>query len=205
LTRNKSEKVILIHGFAAHWLVMHPFAMACQKRGYQAHQWTYDTIFRSIDTSAMRFSKYLHEIDRLGTPYHIVAHSMGSVVTRAALQTGKSLTNLKSIALLAPPVRGLWLAKFAPLALKKYCPSIDGLRDTPLSVVSRLANISPNVRSMVVAASHDVLVPVANTYLPACESHQIVLGTHNSILFDPRVFKMVLQFFEAQPQYQAAA
>ena len=98
-----NELVVVIHGFGGKRIWMQPLTHRL-KRNFRVINWTYFSIVGSIESHAERFSQFLSDLKHDG-PIHIVAHSMGSSVTRAAIQLRK-IGNLNRIVLLDPPNSG---------------------------------------------------------------------------------------------------
>ena len=87
LPNPSGETVVLVHGLAAHWLAMWPLARHLERRGFRVINWGYPSITRNIDEHARRLSELLagFEWRDEGPRYHLVTHSMGSIIARTAL------------------------------------------------------------------------------------------------------------------------
>jgi pimeloyl-ACP methyl ester carboxylesterase len=189
-----NETVVLIHGFAAHWVVMAPIAAYLKTYRYKTRFWTFRSTSRSISDISNDFASFLRTIDEETARFHLVAHSMGSIVSRLAVQQ-TPLKNLGRMVFLAPPNRGLPAARLAPAWLRRACPAVDDLSDDQTSFVNRLSTHETD-QIGIIAANCDVLVPIASTHIENENDHATVLGSHNSLLVDPRVFRMVLRFIK---------
>lgn len=186
------EKVILIHGFASSAFVLQPLRFRLRGFGYQPECWSYPSLFGSIETHAARFREYLESLDKEGQPYHIVAHSMGSIITRVALSEGP-LTGLQRIVLLAPPNAGSPMTRLAPPFVKKYCLPVAELADIPTSFVNNL-NFETSVDVGVIAARFDMLIPLASTHLEGQCAHTVLPASHSSLLLSGRMATHVREF-----------
>lgn len=103
---------MLVHGFGAIRLVMRPLAYQLRSRGFRVQHWTYLSLFDPIERHAIRFFDFLRTDTATERRFHIVAHSMGSIFSLAALNRGV-FPNLGSLILLAPPNRGSPVARIA--------------------------------------------------------------------------------------------
>jgi len=194
-TIGQYETVVLLHGFLAPAFVMHPLRIRLTWLGYNAVVWHYPSIFPSIQTHSARFRDFLKEQDASGSRFHIVAHSMGSVVTRSALVESK-LSNLGRLVFLAPPSRGTPIARWAPRFLKRFILPLKELEDIPSSFVNQLPE-STGFETGIVEAKFDILVPAAKTHLKVEAAHCTVNGTHNSILLSSHVARLVDRFLRS--------
>jgi hypothetical protein len=134
----------------------------------------------------------LSKLDEEGNQFHLVAHSMGTTVSRLALRT-LQLNNLGRIVFLAPPIKGVPFARTAPTFLKHGIATIDSMSDGPDGLHATIDQENP-VPTLVIAARYDMLVPLRNSHLPGQTERLELLGTHNSLLFDPRVHQKIRGF-----------
>lgn len=187
-----NETVVFIHGFAAHWTVFLPCSLSLRSAGLRSQHWAYPTLRQPFIESASVFASMLERLDKKGNRFHIVAHSMGTTVTRLALRTVQ-LKNLGRIVFLAPPIKGVPFARIAPRFLKHWITTMDSMSDGQNGLHAMVDHENP-VPTMVIAARCDMLVPLRNTHLPGQSERSELLGTHNSLLFDPRVHKKIIGF-----------
>ena len=191
-THNTRDTIVLIHGIAAKWFVMCPLAYRLRAAGFTVRPWSYASLFQSIDVHASRLYEFisveLADVERV----HIVAHSMGAIVARAALNQG-SLPNLGRVVLLAPPNCGSPLARWASTVLGRLMPPTRELSDQPNSYVNQLKN-NFAVDVGVLAARYDFIVPARNTHLAGQRDHLCVKASHNSLLVSRRVAQKTVNF-----------
>jgi pimeloyl-ACP methyl ester carboxylesterase len=179
------DLVILVHGFSAKRLVMWPLALRLRNEGFRVRQWSYPTLFDRIESHARRLREFLQTELTGERRIHIVAHSMGCIVVRAALNE-TTLKNLGRVVMLAPPNRGSPVAGVLSQVLGWVLVPTQELSDRPTSYVNRLGDTA-NMEVGILAAKYDLLIPLRNTRLASESKHDVVVGTHNSILFSPRV------------------
>jgi triacylglycerol lipase len=186
--------VVLVHGFNASRLVMWPLAYRLRTEGFRVRQWSYLSLFGAIDSHAARFRRFLQSELADEQRIHIVAHSMGCIVVRAALQ-GTAMPRLGRVVMLAPPNQGSPVADFVSRFLGWLVVPTRELASRPNSYVHRLDK-RLNVEVGIIAAKYDLLIPVKNTELSNQAKHVVVAGTHNSILFSYDVGTKVSAFLQ---------
>ena len=171
---------------------MWPLAGRLKSSGFRVSFWDYLSLFASIETHAERFSEYLSTKLSGEARFHIVAHSMGAIVTRAALNRSR-FPNLGRIVLLAPPNSGSPMARVASSVLGRLVTPTRELSSSPTSYVNQLKTDS-NFEIGIIAAKFDLLVPEANTHLPSQRQHETIIATHNSLLLSRRANAMTARF-----------
>jgi pimeloyl-ACP methyl ester carboxylesterase len=149
----------------------------------------YGTI--DIETNAQRLLDFCHKLDELQIykAIHIVAHSMGGLVARYADQMSAGYCN--SIATLGTPHYG------APLAwLAGWSHAAQQMR--PSSGFLRRLNGTPAVVPMLsIGGRLDTVVPLKKSIVSNGPSRK-VYHSHVSMLFDRRIAKELLSWFELQ-------
>lgn len=81
-------QILLIHGLARTSLSLLSLEGRLQKSGYDTQHFGYFAFAESFDAIAARLEVHLHQLAQAGS-YAIVAHSLGGVLTRAALGRGQ--------------------------------------------------------------------------------------------------------------------
>jgi len=173
---------------------MQPLQYWLGRQGFDARLWCYPSLQVPTSDLAKKLAMHLDRMDCESIPYHIVAHSLGCIVTRAALMNSNH-SGLKRIVFLAPPILGTPLGRLAPGFLKQWFPPLLDLSDANDSFVNLLPRSMP-VETGIVSARFDVLVPMKNTLLSDDCPHIVVNGTHNSILASPKVAELVANFLK---------
>lgn len=186
------ELVVIVHGFGATQSVMWPLAGRLKSSGFRVCFWDYLSLFASIETHAERFSEYLSTKLSSEPRFHIVAHSMGAIVTRAALNRS-SLPNLGRIVFLAPPNGGSPVARIASGVLSMLVKPTRELSSSASSYVNQLKTES-KFEIGIIAAKFDLLVPETNTHLPSQTQHKTIIATHNSLLLSRKASAMTARF-----------
>lgn len=191
----QKELVVLIHGFGAKRAVMWPLAARLRSNGYRVRLWSYVTLFQSINCHAERLHNYLTTQLDGESRFSIVAHSMGSIVARAALNRSVP-ENLARLVLLAPPNQGSPIARYASMLVGGVIRPTQELSDDCNSFVQTMP-LPDGIDMGIIAARFDVLVPVANTRLNADHKHETVNATHNSLLMSKEVYRMIASFLKS--------
>ena len=187
-----SEKVVLVHGVSSHRSVMWPIAYRLWREGFRAETWSYITFFRSIDSHADRFAEYLSTKLANEMKVHIVAHSMGSIVVRAALNRIEP-SKIGRIVLLAPPNAGSPVARIISKLSGQLIVPARELSDHPMSYVNQIKTTN-SFEVGVLAAKYDFLVPTSSTHLANETCHRTMIATHNSLLLSRSAAKRIYQF-----------
>lgn len=187
---NTNDLVVLVHGIAGKRMVMYPLAYGLSRRGYRTSAWCYRSLWDSVPNHGATFNKYLCGLSK-ERRIHIVAHSMGCIVTRAALNMQR-IENIGRVVFIAPPNRGSPVAKLAARMGQVIRPSKD-LSNEDSSYVCRLSD-QHDFEIGIIAARYDVVVPVSSTYLQSAREHVVLNGTHNSVLLSASVRAMTAHF-----------
>lgn len=171
---------------------MAPLCWRLRRRGCRVENWGYHSLFRSIDSHAERLHRDLTKRLSHETQVCIVAHSMGSIVTRKAVTLGPS-PNLKRIVLLAPPNCGIVFARVMSVFIGWLSRSLAQISSHPKSYVNQLPRELP-IKVGVVAGKLDLLVPQSKTQLDHEEDRRVIWATHNSLLFSSHVCELIVNF-----------
>lgn len=79
----KPHSIILIHGLYQNRYIMKTLGNRLAKLGYEIHYYDYPTLRNKIADNADAFAQYLTQIE---TPYTIIGHSLGCLVTYFAVR-----------------------------------------------------------------------------------------------------------------------
>ena len=188
------EVVFLLHGIGAHRWMMSPLARRLVEAGYDVNNWGYPSVLGCIEDHAERLAEALADVEHNDpeAKIHIVAHSMGSIVTRVALAQ-QAPVNLQRVVFLGPPHRGSPVASFFGPWLRPVCRPIDQLAAREDSYVNSLA-VFDRAEFGVIAASFDLLVPLESTHLTGERDHITVRAMHSGLMFRADVAQLVCNF-----------
>lgn len=187
--------VVLVHGIGAHPVVMLPFQWALRRAGFRVFNFGYNSL-RSMTKAAERLRIRLATWSQQAPEQelHIVAHSMGCIVSRIAVAEDRP-SNFSRMAMLTPPSTGTPTAnRFGPW-LHWLAPSIQELRTEPTSLVNQLP--MPDYPFMLVKASWDFIIPSAHAELPGAAVSQTFTGVHSAVLVHRPTMHRVVQFLHS--------
>ena len=188
------ECVSLVHGFLAHPLMMTVLGHRLDRRGYLTRPWGYWNMRRSILEHAEAFSGELARLDAdraVGT-IHLVTHSMGGIIARAALERFRP-RKLGRFVMLAPPNRGSFVATATVGVLGRLFKPVTELTTAPDSLVNSLG-MPTGVDVGVIAASLDALVAPESTRPDVPHAHVTIACLHSSLLFRRDAADLVAAF-----------
>lgn len=196
------DLVIVIHGHGAPAVLMEPLRLGLKRRGYEARIWSYPSFRGSINRHARNLTVMLNG---LGTDYrverfHLVGHSMGAIIVRAALAQ-EIPAKLGRVVLLAPPNHG---SKLADFALRTFGGPLvaNELSSQPGSFVNRLP--VPKAEIGIIAATHDHAVTISSTHLEG-ETDHLVLKSFHTLPLNYKVPGLISHFLQFGKFQQATA
>ena len=188
------ECVSLVHGFLANTLMLSVLGQRLNHRGYLARPWGYRDMRCSIMVHAEAFATELArlEADRAVGTIHLVTHSMGGIVARAALKLHRP-SKLGRFVMLAPPNRGSFVATAAAGLLGGVFRPVAELTTDVDSLVNSLG-MPDGVEVGVIAAERDALVAADSTRPDAPHSYATLPCLHSSLLFRRDAAELVAGF-----------
>lgn len=185
-----------MHGFGGNRWVMAPLCGRLRSRGFQVVNWGYRSLWKDIQAHARKFQLVLEQMDRDERidGFHIVAHSMGGIVARVALQ-GMHPTKLRRIVMLCPPNFGSHAAtRFSPY-FGWLSTTLKQIQDTPKSFVNQLPiDMAERYEVGLVQAESDYVVASEKMDMPGIQDSVMVAGFHTSILFHADTAALVERF-----------
>lgn len=193
---NSAESVIVIHGFGGHWVVMHPLARNLRSSGYQVRNWGYASLWGTIDQHAERLRQVIEKLEKDAgvSRFHLVSHSMGSILVRVALGRYNP-EKLGRIVMLAPPNKGSHAATTFSPWFGWFSKTLTEIADTPQSFVNSIETlIEPQYEIGIVRASNDFVVQRPATELEEAKEYVVAPGFHSSILLKKHSANLVDKF-----------
>ena len=174
--------VVLVHGLASNRLDMSLFSYRLKRIGYKVVNWGYPSIRKSNADHGNALADRLRKSDLLGRAderIHIVAHSMGCIVTRCALLNFIP-SNLGRVVMLAPPNGGSHTARVLSPWLGWLSKTLTEITDDKDSFVNQLPTLK-GVDFGVLAASRDRVIERTRTRLKG-ESDFAVVETGHGVM-----------------------
>ncbi len=187
------EIVLLIHGIVSSKWLMWPLAKRLERHGFETRLYTYFTLGPSNRRHGERFAEQLRRVAPKYERVHVVAHSMGSIVTRCALQEALP-ENFGRVVMIGPPNRGSHIATRVSPLFGWLSPTLRELRDTPDSFVNQLPAIPVGREVGVLAAAKDHLVLEPSTHVAGERDHRVIGGWHESSLWRRQTAEQVAHF-----------
>ena len=190
------ETVALVHGYLANRFMLAPLGARLRTHGYRTSPWGYWNIRCSVLDHADRFRRRLAQLDADPTigRLHLVTHSMGGIIARAALD-GYRPAKLGRLVMLAPPNRGSFVATATKNTFGRLLKPVVELSTDPESLVNRLP-MPAGVEVGVIAAEYDALVTEESTHPDAPHAHVVLPTWHTGLLFRPETAELVSGFLE---------
>lgn len=178
-----ADCVSLVHGYLANTLLFAGLARGLRRRGFLPRPWGYWNMQCSVLVHAGRFARELERLDAdpgVGT-LHLVTHSMGGIIARAALDRYRP-RKLGRFVMLAPPNRGSFVATAAAGTIGRFLKPVAELSTAPGSLVQSLPT-PDGVEIGVIAAAYDALVAEASTHPTVPHAHVTLPTWHTGLLF----------------------
>jgi pimeloyl-ACP methyl ester carboxylesterase len=100
------DRVLLIHGLWMNGLELTLLRRRLRKAGFRTRRFHYPTLRASLEANARRLAHCIES----NQPRHIVAHSLGGLVTLRAFEIGPDLP-VERVVFMAAPVRGSSVAR----------------------------------------------------------------------------------------------
>lgn len=186
--------VSLVHGYLANKFLLTTLARRLRRRGFAPRPWGYWNMQCSLLVHAERFARELAARDAdptVGT-LHVVTHSMGGIVARAALDRYRP-RKLGRIVMLAPPNRGSFVATATAGTFGRFLRPVAELSTAPDSLVNSLPT-PEGVEIGVIAAAHDALVSEASTHPAVPHAHVTLPTWHTGLLFRRDAAELIAEF-----------
>ncbi len=191
------ELVLLTHGFMANRWMLLRLSHRLENSGWRTRCWGYESWRTSVSVHAQAFADVLEDIDcdSSVTTVHLVTHSMGCIIARAALPLYHP-KKLGRFVMLAPPNRGSFIATATASLLGRFLQPISELTTDSSSFVNKTPQPS-NVEIGIIAASRDALVAMDATRLDVPHQHVTIPCLHSSLLFRRDSAERVEQFLDS--------
>lgn len=194
--RQHKNSVVLVHGLGGSRLDMWPVARRLRRAGFATHNWGYRSLGNRIETHAERFTEFLQQLDGRGEQgFHLVTHSMGGIIARAALAK-LTLKKLQRTVMLAPPHRGSHAARKLAPYFGWLTPSLEQLSDQSDSFVNGLPNSfkQKGIEFGIVESTKDRVIRPGYVKLDGYTEIARVEGQHGILTWYPKTIQLVENF-----------
>lgn len=184
----------MVHGFLANRAMLTILGRRLRARGFMTRTWGYWNMQCSVLVHAQRFARELEALDREPgfDTIHLVAHSMGCIIGRAALDQYRP-RKMGRFVMLAPPNRGSFVATATAGTFGRLLHPVRELSTARDSLVNRLPT-PQDIDIGVIAAKHDALVAADSTHPEAPHSHVTLETWHTGLLFRRETADLVAGF-----------
>ena len=186
--------VAMLHGFMANKYMLTVLGRRLRTHGYLTTAWGYWNMRCSLLVHAERFARELETLDReprIDT-LHLVAHSMGCIIARAALDRYRP-AKIGRFVMLAPPNRGSFVATAAAGTFGRILRPVIELSTADDSLVNSLP-MPQGIDIGVIAAKHDAIVAEESTRPDAPHAHVTMPTWHTGLLFSRETADLVAGF-----------
>ncbi|WP_437190621.1 esterase/lipase family protein [Planctomicrobium sp. SH527] len=192
--------IVLLHGLGASSWLLALLARRLRQQGYRVENWGYYSARQSLELLIPQFQTRFEELHQSIAndegQLHIVAHSLGSIITRAVL-TEIELPRLQRVVMLSPPNRGSHFATKVGPYLRWWTPLVDELSDREDSFVNRLQVKMPaNLELGIIAAEWDYVLTEMTTHLECEVDHITMPSRHTGLVLRQSAARQILHFLE---------
>lgn len=167
-----------------------------KQSGYRTCNWGYNSWFRSIDYHAVRLIESVAELDADEEidEIHFVTHSMGCIITRAAMAKQRP-QKMGRWVMLAPPNKGSYVANVCPRIVRSVLTPVGELQAREDSYVNQLP-VPRDMDIAIIQATLDYIVAEPLTQLETEKDRIVVPGLHSQMLFRRDVADQSMHFLE---------
>ena len=187
--------VLFIHGLAAPRFVFLYLKWYLGRSGFRSRIFGYRSVFKTIPIHADRFIEALKKLDEdpnIGE-FHIVAHSMGGIVTRQALLKFRP-RKLKRFLMLSTPNEGSSAARKLSKVFR-FSKTLKQISDEEGSYVRELG-FPEGVEAGAIYAKVDRVVTRQSSRPTADAPFTEIYSGHNDLLVRPSTARAIVRFLE---------
>jgi pimeloyl-ACP methyl ester carboxylesterase len=187
------DHVVLVHGLFRTPRSWSTLRRHLEKEGFSTGVFGYPSLTGRFEVHGRHLARELRRLDgdRDFTRVHLVGHSLGNLVIRAALAE-RTPKKLGRVVMLVPPNRGSPVARKLASWLGEILPVLRQLSDEPGSDAQRLA--VPKMEAGVIAARFDHVVARSSTHLPGEADYLLVTALHGFVMYQPQVQRAIVAF-----------
>lgn len=195
-----TQRVVLVHGIWMPGAVMAWQAARLREGGFVCEIFSYHGVTRGPRDAAARLADVLSR-----DTTHVLAHSLGGLVTLQALREQPSLPVQRVVCMASPlcgsgAVHGMrqrpWAAATLGLAADLLERGFDEWQGP--AEVGVIAGVVPHGLGHVFGrfdGEHDGSVAVTETRLPGLADHAVIPASHSGMLFSAEAARLAIRFF----------
>lgn len=207
MTATRGPHVSLVHGYLANTSMLAVLGHRLRRRGFSPRAWGYWNIACSLLVHADRFARDLERLDADPAidEIHLIGHSMGCIIGRAALDLYRP-RKLGRFVMLAPPNHGSFVATAAAPTFGRLLRPVAELSTAADSLVNRLP-MPRGVDIGVIAAVYDALVTQESARPDVPHAYVALPTWHTGLLFREETADLAAAFLSTGrfPPVAAAA
>jgi len=187
------DHVLLVHGLLRTPRTWTSLRRHLEREGFTTGVFGYPSLSGRFERHGRSLAAELARLDADDSlaRVHLVGHSLGNLVIRAALAE-RAPRKLARVVMLVPPNRGSPVARKLSRWLGDLVPVLRQLSDEPGSDAHRLA--FPPMEAGVIAARYDHVVTLASTHVPGEADHLLVPALHGLLMYQPKVQRAIVAF-----------
>lgn len=212
IVKGDAGSVICVHGFTRSFRSMLPMGNMLENEGFEVYLWDYQSRKETIEAHAHNLVEVLQAIalKKPGEPIHFVTHSVGGIITKAALNHPHCPEEAKigRAVLLAPPAQGscaaraishltpaqLFFGKKTGMQLLTYTSEeMDALGNFPDSI-SVLVICGTKGNRFLFRAPNDGKVTIHETVLSTPHERATLFVAHSWIMTSRQVIAVTKNF-----------
>jgi len=196
-TSQTRELVILVHGFFGSRVDMLVLARRLKKSGFNTQYFTYSSLGTRIPAIADRLAAKLNQVENDNSiqRVHLVTHSMGGIVARAAF-ANQTFKKVSRVVTLTPPNGGSHIARRLGGVFEWICPSLKQISDHESSYVNSLGTFetNPQVELGIVRSLKDRVIAQDRVMLDGCREMHDLNVHHGMITWYAEAARLVENF-----------
>jgi len=198
--------VLLLHGILMNALEMLYLKKQLENQGFTVHSLSYESVQHTIAENTQRLYQKINSLHC--SELHIVAHSLGGIMTMHLLERYPDLP-VARVVMLGTPINGSYAAKkinqwklVGQLLTNSMANGLSG--DHEFSGPSRcdVGMIAGSIKSPIglglllgkLPEENDGTVLLSETKHPSLSQHLVVNKSHTGLVFSPMVGKLVANF-----------
>lgn len=196
---SKPRRVILLHGLWMRPASLALMASRLQRAGFEPTRLGYSSVRGGPELAVRELARVMRE-----SPCHVVAHSLGGLVTLSALEAFPDAPVQRVVCLGSPlcgsaaasglarlPIMGAALGRSAPL-LRDGCRPWAGRAEVGLVAGDRAIGLGQVMGRF--KGPNDGTVAVVETRLAGLSDHIVLSTSHTGLVFSPHAARQTIAF-----------